>query len=1012
MASRTTPAPSRNRRFLRTLQILAISVGTLLVWSATGSLLSDPTMRMEGVLSDLRNRAWTLLFGPKPEDVPSPVTVVDVDERTLQELGIYGQNYRRHHAEVVDFLSRHGAAAVVFDVLFKSSDSGRSAFAQTMDQLRSAGWPTPTDSTTRERLRQALDVSSRLERAVERSECTIVAAQLGDHLDYPNPSDWIPLANPTWQRAIWPDPVRLPDSILATLPGKNTLDNVYPGLARAAERLSLVNIEPDPDGTVRRIQLLWRYPDTSLVDSRWAPEGTAPPAAYPALSLAATLRLFGRRPDELTFLPGKWLDLGSPLRLWRDSSGDLQTSAPGLTWAMCRALRSRHQELRELEEKREGTVEVSGPVVLHRRGDGSFQLELSPPESLDDRMVRTLAALGTDTSWWEQIPSDGTPAALSEDVFVQSDVDGIRLLTMTDLESEAPRATHEALLERETLGWIQEGFGRLASRFPSLDSIPEDSRLAFTNALDVQWDRSRARLSTSFLALRGSSITDLLALEDSRIASLAPGDTLHLGTPVRIPVDSRGAALLGFPAPARWVGRRLEESWIRHVSYVDVLHGRLDPGLVAGRVFLLGSSATALADFVDAPIEARYPGVNIQALGIHQWASGDVLRLPPLWFEFLLPLLAALATSLLASVLAPAWALLAASGLALGWIVLSVVLFQFGWWIPLIGFLAPAFLGTISMGALRYFLEERKKEFLHQSFKTYLAPELINQMIESGDLPSLGGEERVITAFFSDIQAFSTFSEAIGSPSRLVDLLNEYLGSLTKILLKNHGGLDKYIGDAIVAMFGAPIRLEDHARRAVESAVAMQEMLAILRTGWQNQGEAWPEIVHHMRMRIGLNSGAAVTGNMGSTTRMSYTMMGDTVNLAARLESAAKHYGAWILAADSTVSQAGGSFLYRELDRLRVVGRTEPVTIHEVVGRAGDPRWDACLETFAKGRARYLEGDFIEARRFFQESSRLEPLRGQAGVHKTPSDVLLARSDNLLQNPPPQWDGVYTATEK
>jgi adenylate cyclase len=347
-----------------------------------------------------------------------------------------------------------------------------------------------------------------------------------------------------------------------------------------------------------------------------------------------------------------------------------------------------------------------------------------------------------------------------------------------------------------------------------------------------------------------------------------------------------------------------------------------------------------------------------------------------------------------------------------GWFALTVQLFQLGWWSPLLGVIGPALLATGTMSALRYLLEEREKRFLHDTFKTYLSPVLIEQMIESGDPPRLGGEERVISAFFSDIQAFSTFSEAIGSPSRLVELLNEYLNSLTNILEENAGTLDKYIGDAIVAMFGAPLRVDDHARRAVETAVAMQERLAILRAGWQNQGEAWPEIVHHMRMRIGLNTGPAVTGNMGSQLRMNYTMMGDTVNLAARLESGAKHYGAYILATDAIVKGAGPGFAFRELDTVQVVGRIEPVVIHEVLGRDSDPGLVAIQESFAAARRHYLDGDFAAALDGFRLSLEHEPLRGQPGVKTTPSEVFIERCETYLRNPPKQWSGIHVSTEK
>jgi len=700
------------------------------------------------------------------------------------------------------------------------------------------------------------------------------------------------------------------------------------------------------------------------------------------------------------------------LRIWKDADGIPRTSAPELTWAMCEGLRAHRADVENVRKTRGGVATVSGDIIFRKHEDGTFVVALDYPDSLDHPMVQALLPLGADTTWWGEIPPDGSPAALSDLVAIRRTEDGFRLATLVapgDLE-HAPRL--EVDVDRHQMILVQKGLTDLSLHDSGFAHLPAGSRIAFSNTLEVAWDKTRNRLCTPFLALRGSSIDDMLALDSARIAQLRPGDTLHLGAPLRIPVDKRGAALLSFPAPARWVSRRADESWIRHVSYVDVLHGKLDPGLIPGRVFLLGSSAIALADFVDVPIEQRHPGVNVQALAIHLWASGDILDMPPAWIGQAISFAAAILAGLFVAFFAPVWALGSALILLGGWFCASILLFDLGWWMPLLHVFGPVLLTSAAMAALRYLLEEREKRFLHASFKTYLSSDLIDQMIESGDPPRLGGEEREITAFFSDIQSFSTFSEAIASPSRLVELLNEYLGSLTGILTANQGGLDKYIGDAIVAMFGAPVRVEGHARLAVETAVAMQEKLAILRSGWQNQGDAWPEIVHHMRMRIGLNTGPAVTGNMGSQLRMNYTMMGDTVNLAARLESGAKHYGVYILASDATVRLAGDRFLFRAIDRMRVVGRNEPVTIHEVVGRSDDGRWDRCLDLFARGREAYLRGDFVPARDIFRQCEPLEPFHGQPGVKTTPSGVFADRCEALILEPPAAWDGIHTATEK
>ena len=244
------------------------------------------------------------------------------------------------------------------------------------------------------------------------------------------------------------------------------------------------------------------------------------------------------------------------------------------------------------------------------------------------------------------------------------------------------------------------------------------------------------------------------------------------------------------------------------------------------------------------------------------------------------------------------------------------------------------------------------------SFGTYVSPELIDQMYESGEEPSLGGEEGYNTAFFTDIQSFSAFSEKL-TASELVALLNQYLTDMTDVLLENNGTLDKYIGDAIVAFYGAPIEIKDHEYWACKTAIIMQENLDVLRKEWQAEGDRWPEIVHNMQNRIGISSGQMVTGNMGSEARMNYTMMGDTVNLAARLESSAKQYGVYIQISDSTYETVKDQIVVRALDFVRVMGKTEPVKVFELISEKGQESetYKKILPVFHEGLENYFKQD-------------------------------------------------------
>jgi adenylate cyclase len=965
------------------------------------ALLKGPSARMEGILDDFRHWTWMVLRGPTENDVPAPVTVIDVDERTLRALGVYGEQYREHHAKIADFLTRNGAGAVVFDVLFKTSDSGNGRLRRTLSDLRRAGWPVPSDAGALERLRNRLDLSRRLEESVARSPRAVVAAQFGNRQDYPNPSDWIPRASRAWQESTWTG-VPLAESQLAGLRARAALDNIYPALARSARNLGLANVEPDPDGTMRRVQLLWRFPDSAISDEA---SGPARPAAYPALSLSAALVLTGRPADGFE-LESSRLRLGPPLRIWRDTSGTLRTSAPELTWEMCEDLLASRAGLDSIRRARAGRLEPTRQLWIQRGEGGDLKVALAYPDSLDDARTRALAALALDTALLSRVASSTEPVRVTDSVAASASPEGLSLVRGSG-DSADPGPT----LDPTTVGRLLPVLGPLART--GWKALPPGSNLRITSWIETWWDPVRRRLASSIPALRGSSFDALLRLDPARVESLGSGDTLELGAPLEIPLDGHGATLVPFEAPSQWEDRGPDQAWIRHVSYLDVLEGRYDPAQVPGRIFVLGSSAPALADFVDVPVQRRHPGVNVQAMEALALAWGDGLRPTGAGFDLGLSLLAATLVGLATILFTPMWAMGTMFAAIVAVFAGSVAAFDRGIWTGLLAPLLSIPFSLVAVLAVRYVLEEKQRQFLHSAFRTYIPEEVIEDMVASGNLPQLGGEVREITAFFSDIQGFSTFSEML-SAADLVELVNEYLNAMTGILKKERGSLDKYIGDAIVAMFGAPAPLDDHQRRSLLAAVEMQARLAELREKWKNEGSRWPEIVHRMRARIGVHSGRIVTGNMGSDLRMMYTMMGDDVNLAARLEGACKHYGIYVMTTSTTLGAAGPGFLTRELDLLRVVGREEPVVVHEVVGLEADApdSWKECFGIFGEGLSLYRAGEFASARDRFLRSAELEPLRDQPGCKTDPSRVFAARCLEMAAHPPADWDGVHTATEK
>ncbi len=316
--------------------------------------------------------------------------------------------------------------------------------------------------------------------------------------------------------------------------------------------------------------------------------------------------------------------------------------------------------------------------------------------------------------------------------------------------------------------------------------------------------------------------------------------------------------------------------------------------------------------------------------------------------------------------------------------------------------------------------EQKAKGRIKGMFGTYVSPQLVERMVESGESPQLGGHDAEITAYFSDIQSFSTFSEKLGS-GPLVELMNEYLTACTDIVQEEGGTLDKYIGDAVVAMFGAPIAVKDHAYRACVATQRVHQKLGELRDKWKGEGGKWPEIVWEMQTRVGLNTGVCMIGNMGSRTRFNYTMMGDNVNLAARMESGAKSWGAYTMCAEATkqaCEQHGGDrVVFRALGRIVVKGRTKPVPIFEIVGLKETLPEGAreCIALFEQGLERHYARDWDGAIALFRQSQALEP--NQPGktpdVKTNPSLVYIHITEGYKEEPPPpDWDGVYVMTEK
>jgi adenylate cyclase len=462
-----------------------------------------------------------------------------------------------------------------------------------------------------------------------------------------------------------------------------------------------------------------------------------------------------------------------------------------------------------------------------------------------------------------------------------------------------------------------------------------------------------------------------------------------------LPTDELGRFMVNFRGPGKT---------FPHISITDILQGRVSPEALRDRIVLVGATAMGIFDMRVTPFDNLYPGLEIHANIIDNILYQDFLHRPAWASIFDLVAIGLIGLTLGTSLprLRPLAGALIAAVLFVGYLFLCYYLFaQAGAWLNLVYPIMVLVLIYVSLTAYKYFTEERQKKFIREAFSTYLAPSVVTQLIKSPEKLVLGGEERVITAFFSDVQGFTSISERL-NPRDLVELLNEFLTEMTEVILGYQGTVDKFEGDAIIAFFGAPTTLEDHASMACKACIDMQKKLVALRAKWR--GENRPELM----MRIGMNSGSAVVGNMGSKSRMDYTMMGDTVNTAARLEGVNKVYGTYTMISDTVYSQAKNDIFVRELDRVKVVGKGEPVVVYELLGNPGegDEAMKSLVNHYARGLLAYRDQRWDEALGHFSAALSINPQDG-------PSLTMTGRCRELKVRPPGKdWDGVFSATSK
>jgi len=464
---------------------------------------------------------------------------------------------------------------------------------------------------------------------------------------------------------------------------------------------------------------------------------------------------------------------------------------------------------------------------------------------------------------------------------------------------------------------------------------------------------------------------------------------------IAIPTDELGRIMINY---------RGDTKTFKHISITDILHGKVPEEALKDKIVMVGATAVGIYDMRVTPFSSVFPGIEIHANIVDSVLSKDFLFQPG-WaaiFDIAVIILAGLALGIVLPRISVFPGILFVSALFFGHIFFCRYIFTAkGWTLNMVYPLLVIICVYITITAYKYLVESRQKRFIRSAFSTYLAPTVVKKLIESPDGLELGGEERDITAFFSDVQGFTSISEKL-TPEELVELLNEFLTEMTDIILEYEGTVDKFEGDAIIAFFGAPNALENQAETAALTCVQMQKRLEALREKWKGEGR--PEL----KMRIGLCTGPAVVGNMGSRNRMDYTMMGDTVNTAARLEGVNKIYGIYTLVCEHTFQKASNQVVGREIDAINVVGKNEPVVVYQLLGLPQDLDENLLktIELYAQGLQQYRQLNWDGAIEAFEAALRMSPGDG-------PSMAMAERCREYKASPPPaDWDGSYTMKTK
>lgn len=549
-------------------------------------------------------------------------------------------------------------------------------------------------------------------------------------------------------------------------------------------------------------------------------------------------------------------------------------------------------------------------------------------------------------------------------------------------------ATHLRLLRANQAWSLGPGFAAIDSclaawseaetlRQSALNSGELQDKNAWLKANNAFWENTKAFLDHDFL-------DSLSALFDQyRDAD----------------VKTNAAIYDSIKEDFRRLYKNVEISYNNHINLGNALKEKLENAYC-----IIGWTSTGTTDIGVNPFIEQYVNVGTHAAVANTILQRDFLIEAPLWISALVALILAIATPLIIRKLKINMQIISGLSLTIFLVLLDYAIFHFtGIYIAFLSPVLAVFTSFLFYSLLSFILSEREKSFLRKAFGTYLSGDVINEIISDPSMLKLGGQKKWITAIFTDVKGFSSISEVLDA-EHLVQLLNIYLSGMSDIILEQKGTIDKYEGDAIISFFGAPLHYDDHAVKACSSAIFMKRKEAELNIRFMEEKMA----PNPLLTRIGINTGDMVVGNMGTERKMDYTIMGNAVNLAARLEGVNKQYGSWILLSDDTYKETGDLFTVRRFDKVRVVGINTPVQLWELVDFKADlsPDTQKLLDRFEEAHSIFDSRDWKKARSMFKAIEADYPDDG-------PSKSYIKKCETFIAKPPAaNWDGVFSLTEK